>query len=434
MPTIPEEEIYSTMFSSLKHPVRRKILRMLSENPLSFSQILEELEISSSHLTYHLESLGELLSKMEDGKYKLSKFGEASVNTMKSVEEAPIARSKRLSALPFRWKSAVAILIIGILLLSSFSVIQYTSLNQLSRDQELLKTTLDQTQTENQQLLSWGTGTDKAIAFIRDVIQIDMTRYQASLLSNAVQYRSDLGGVLEEVLKYSLTSSESKIDIILRFRDNHFSRYQLYLDEGSPIYAQPQPTDALSASRVFLERYQACTNDSYLGDMSSLMLTANGTNSNGTTLNHTKLQITSTGNTNEVLLMYTENSVDFSAKSLRVVFQKNMLTEFTDGWFLLTVGSTQVNISQEQAIQIAQDYVKNFAWDANGTQVSNFTVLETGVSVQFVPHPRDEALALIPYWYITLSLDKTYPDNVNSIAVGVWADTGKVANVQTLEG
>ena len=64
-----EDEIYSTMFSSLKHPVRRKILRMLSQKPMSFSQILEELDVSSSHLTYHLESLGELLFKMEDGKY-----------------------------------------------------------------------------------------------------------------------------------------------------------------------------------------------------------------------------------------------------------------------------------------------------------------------------------------------------------------------------
>lgn len=422
-----EEEIYSTMFSSLKHPVRRKILRMLSEKPLSFSQILEELEISSSHLTYHLESLGELLSKMEDGKYKLSKFGEASVNTMKSVEEAPITRSKRLSALPIRWKSLLALLIIGIVLLSSFSLIQYVSLNHLSEEQENLRASLDQTQAENQQLLSWGTGTDKAIAFIRDVIQIDMTRYQASLLSDTVQYRSDLGGVLEEVLKYSLTSSESRIDVVLRFRNNHFSRYQLYLDEGTPIYAQPQPTDAIEASKALLERYQTYTNEPYLQNMNNLITT-----SNGTTLNNTKLRITSAGHSNEVLLMYTENNVDFSAKSLRLVFQKSLLTEFTDGWFLLTVGSTQVNISQAQAIQIARDYVKNFTWDANGTQVSDFTVLETGVTAQFVPHPRDEALALVPYWYITLPLDKVYPPNVNSIAVGVWADTGEVANVQTL--
>ena len=67
-----EDEIYSTMFSSLKHPVRRKILRMLGNKPMTFMQMVEELGVSTPHLTYHLENLGELVSKSDDGQYKLS--------------------------------------------------------------------------------------------------------------------------------------------------------------------------------------------------------------------------------------------------------------------------------------------------------------------------------------------------------------------------
>ena len=74
-----EDEIYSIMFSSLKHPVRRKILRMLGIKPLTFMEMVEQLGVSSSHLTYHLESLGELVSKMDNGQYKLSTFGLATV-------------------------------------------------------------------------------------------------------------------------------------------------------------------------------------------------------------------------------------------------------------------------------------------------------------------------------------------------------------------
>ncbi|MGO8805362.1 MAG: ArsR family transcriptional regulator [Candidatus Bathyarchaeia archaeon] len=40
-----KEEIYSTMFSSLKHPARRKILRVLSEKPLTFSEMLNLLGV-----------------------------------------------------------------------------------------------------------------------------------------------------------------------------------------------------------------------------------------------------------------------------------------------------------------------------------------------------------------------------------------------------
>ncbi|MCW4009717.1 MAG: winged helix-turn-helix domain-containing protein [Candidatus Bathyarchaeota archaeon] len=427
-----EDEIYSTMFSSLKHPARRKILRMLSERSMSFSQMLEEIEVSSSHLTYHLETLGELVSKLDSGQYKLSTFGEAAVSTMKRVEEAPADKAKQLSRLPLRWKSLFALFAIALVLLSSFSALQYASLNQMAKDNETLVATLNDVNAENQQLLSWGSGTDKAITFIRDVMQIDMTKYRASLLSDTIQYRADLGGVLEEVLKYSLTSSQSKIDVVLRFRDNHFSRYQLYLDEGSPIYSQPQPADRLSYTRALLERYQNYVNESYLNDMKSLMATVDETNANSSILNHTKVQVTGSNETGELLLMYSDQEIDFSAKSLRFVFQNRLLTELTDGWFLLTIGSTQVNISEQQARQIAIDYVENYSWTVNGTEVSNLKVVEAGISTMFVPHPKDASLALVPYWYILLPLDHLYPGNVNAISIGVWGDNGEITNVQTL--
>ena len=40
--------------------------------------------------------------------------------------------------------------------------------------------------------------------------------------------------------------------------------------------------------------------------------------------------------------MYTENGVDFSPKSLSIVFDNGDLTSLTDGWFLFTIGSTQL--------------------------------------------------------------------------------------------
>jgi DNA-binding transcriptional ArsR family regulator len=429
-----EDEIYSTMFTSLKHPSRRKILRMLSERSMTFSQMLEELKISSSHLTYHLESLGELVLKIDDGKYALSSFGEATVDTMRGVEEVPLRRSKGFLLLPFGWKAVFALLLVGLLLLGSFSAFQYASLSQLSKDQDLLKIDLEQARAENQQLISWGTGTDKAITFIRDVIGIDIKQYQAALLSDTVQYRSDLGGVQEEVLKYSLSSSDSKIDLILRFRNNHFSRYQLLLDEGTPFYSRSQSGGVLTIVQSFVEKYQSYSRDPYLQEMQSLLSLTDEFSANSTIFNQTKLQITSLGNTKEVLLMYTENGVDFSPKSLRLVFQNELLTEITDGYFLLTVANTKVNISQQQAIEIAENYASSFKWNLNGVEISNFSVLESAITAQFVPHPRDVQLALTPYWYVTLPLQGIYAGGINRLTVGVWADTGEVANAQALSG
>jgi hypothetical protein len=66
--------------------MRRKILAMLSEEKLSFTEMLAELGISSSHLTYHLDCLGELILK-EDTKYRLAPIGEAAIKTMSNVKK-----------------------------------------------------------------------------------------------------------------------------------------------------------------------------------------------------------------------------------------------------------------------------------------------------------------------------------------------------------
>ena len=63
-----DEETYSLIFSSLKDPIRRKILRMLEDDELAFSEILEILAIDSGHLSYHLENLGDLITRTPNGK------------------------------------------------------------------------------------------------------------------------------------------------------------------------------------------------------------------------------------------------------------------------------------------------------------------------------------------------------------------------------
>jgi DNA-binding transcriptional ArsR family regulator len=86
-----EEETYSTIFVALKHPIRRKILRFLSDGPRSFTEIQKLFKIDSPYLTYHLESLKNLVSKTDDGRYQLSSMGEGAVAAMQKVEETPEA-------------------------------------------------------------------------------------------------------------------------------------------------------------------------------------------------------------------------------------------------------------------------------------------------------------------------------------------------------
>jgi DNA-binding transcriptional ArsR family regulator len=126
-----EEDTYSMIFASLKHPIRRRILRILSVGSQTFSDLQKMFTIESSHLTYHLEGLGNLLLKTQDGKYALSSLGEAAVSTMKHVEEPPKA-ILNVRFLPKNWKPIVAAMFVGLLLVSTLLILEHQSLVELS--------------------------------------------------------------------------------------------------------------------------------------------------------------------------------------------------------------------------------------------------------------------------------------------------------------
>jgi hypothetical protein len=389
--------------------------------------MLEELGVSSSHLTYHLESLGELLSKVDDGQYRLSTFGEAAVNRMEFVEEAPAVPSRHHLALPLKWKTIFVVFLVLSMLLSTMAYVQFTSFNQLSKEHELLKLEYDR-------LKSWSAGTDDAIHFLQDVVQINVTAYQVTLTGNDVVPRPDLGGVIEERPEYSLVSSESQISVAFRFRNDKLSKCLLSFIEGTPIYSQPPPSTVWEAAKNLLQRLKTYAGAPYMEEMSNMLdLVNDGIENTEVISGNMKLKIAVIGVTAEVQWLYTENGIDFQSKGLSFVFENRVLTELTDGWFLFTIGSTTVSTSRDEAIEIARNYVNTYSWTADGEVVSDFNVLDEPVSCVLLPHVRDEnSLALIPYWYVTLYLDKEYPDKVDRISVGLWADTGKVAHVRTL--
>lgn len=124
-----EEETYSLIFKSLKHPIRRKILRMLVGRRMGFSEILDVLSIDSGHLSYHIENLGDLVKHSEDGKYELSSIGVAAVNLMTGVEE-----HRHLSASASRWKTRkiwsvfVVVGLVALMASAGLNVYYYNSL------------------------------------------------------------------------------------------------------------------------------------------------------------------------------------------------------------------------------------------------------------------------------------------------------------------
>lgn len=88
---------------------------MLSDKPMSFSDILSKLTIDSAHLSYHLGNLGTLVSKSPDEKYQLSYVGRAALNLMYGIEEPKGEITKKKPAYNLV-RLSVIILIIALIL------------------------------------------------------------------------------------------------------------------------------------------------------------------------------------------------------------------------------------------------------------------------------------------------------------------------------
>lgn len=122
-----EEETYSLIFTSLKHPIRRRILRMLANGHLTFSEILESLSIDSGHLSYHLENLGDLVTRSQDGKYGLSSIGIAAVKLMSGVEEHPAVPSRKESKTMLSVANVYGLILVGIVIVASLYFVNFTA-------------------------------------------------------------------------------------------------------------------------------------------------------------------------------------------------------------------------------------------------------------------------------------------------------------------
>lgn len=79
-----DEELFDSVFESLSHDVRRRILELIvEEGPLSYTTILNKIGLKPGTLNYHLEKM-KLLFKVEEGLYRASEQGLKAYNVLKS--------------------------------------------------------------------------------------------------------------------------------------------------------------------------------------------------------------------------------------------------------------------------------------------------------------------------------------------------------------
>ncbi len=98
-----DEDSVTKVLSVISHPLRREILNMLSEKgECTFTDLLNETQVDTGKLSFHLRTLSVFMEQTPAGKYKLSRTGESAVRVIRDVESwAEVADiQKKASQLP----------------------------------------------------------------------------------------------------------------------------------------------------------------------------------------------------------------------------------------------------------------------------------------------------------------------------------------------
>jgi hypothetical protein len=278
--------------------------------------------------------------------------------------------------------------------------------------------------------------TGEVVTFLRDVIHLDMTKYEARLATKATNYWPMLDGIAQTTGQYELDSSSlggtSILTVNFAFWDSELLSCSFYENSRGPTQYSKQPAaDLKNAVSDLLERYQTYTGDTQIAQMRSLLDAAQVAS------NDTK----SVGNL--ALTVYVEeddhtlftwgnivNGVDYSR--LRLVFRDGAFSEFADDRGFYTLGSSEANVPKEEAINIALEYAKTYSYMSGDKEITNFGIVEGQIRSEAAVLNRTKRMELYPCWIVDLPLDKIYPGGVAIIKVMVWADTGEVISCEAL--
>jgi hypothetical protein len=280
--------------------------------------------------------------------------------------------------------------------------------------------------------------TDEALALLEEVLLIDLSKYDVTLRSHsfdniAPPLMPKL--VVEENVKYELTSEGSNVSAIFIFKNGTMAWCRISTIDGLSIHKdQQQLTNDLDTAKGVLERYQNTLGLSGFYAMRDILNTVDTLESTLKTYGNLKLEVTKQSDATSFDWFYMYAGVDTEAFSIQI--QNGDVRYITNYLCLSTVGSADVKIFEDQAINLAKEYLVSFSWNAtdgsgNQVEVKDFNVLDSPVNAELSMQPR-ESMELYPYWYIELCLDKVYPGSVSSIHVGLWADTSTIVYCQPI--
>jgi len=280
-------------------------------------------------------------------------------------------------------------------------------------------------------------------ALFGDVIGLDPAMYNLTTIVREYSSSDLYWGVLPETgVDYMLNYGTYEKRVHCTFVGERLYMFHSLGGSGVPILSRAYNT-TIEMAKEFLGNYQTYTGDSFFGELLSTLDDVEVDEDTTIVSGNMLLEVTNDADeykTTTFKWTYTFNGVSAPSKFVALSFRDGRLSIFVNPWQFYNVGSTAVNLSEEEAIDIALETAKNHSWslalDDDALEPEHFN--ETNVrwtALLFddsldINNPRSEdLLEIYPVWRVGVALDKWY-GNMYGIQVEIWADTKEIRYTQ----
>jgi hypothetical protein len=277
-----------------------------------------------------------------------------------------------------------------------------------------------------------GTEYQLALNFLERVAGMNMSEYTV-LSSNVSGFRMLDSQRYQTDVRIVISNNNHTSDVLITFVDGKFWIYDLNL---SPVQLVGDKTlnDCLSMAKRAIEEYRAGFNATYLDGLEEMISVAIQNQSLIVENDNTLLKISYIENCSTPLdyKRYTklqwfkkiEHQYTVPAQSFSLSVSKDgLLTMLMDNLAIYHVASTEINISEGEAINVSIPYAEVYAREHGQGIVSANATLNW---VRDLDSLRGNDSAIYPVWIISMTYSKTNEESVFGYSVLIWADNCEI--------
>jgi hypothetical protein len=276
---------------------------------------------------------------------------------------------------------------------------------------------------------------EKGWQFIKTVIGIDTSKYNVTVKSMSDVPPPSFAtpeqiAVFPLDVMYDLNSTQSTLTISCSFIKGNLVASHLYLYTGTVLTHQPLSSNLTEAAVNFLTAYQNFSGRNLTGMLQTLggisLVNGSTVQLGDLKFNSTHRDLTGTAFGDSVDFRWVNIYSGCEYWALQLSFQDGHFGSFIDNRQWYQVGDTTVNVSGQQAIDIALDAAEGYSYKmSDDWWVSDFNITRT----EAILYPQSIGGIWYPCWTVNLYFDKTYPGSVHGIIVFVWAGSGEIEKI-----